>query len=68
MGNQATPTHPGPATHCQPGLLGARRLQTACERAKRTLSSSTQTTIEIDSLYEARLHPAAAKQMTWLHA
>lgn len=29
-----------------------RRLQTACERAKRTLSSSTQTSIEIDSLYE----------------
>lgn len=29
-----------------------RRLRTACERAKRTLSSSTQTTIEIDSLYE----------------
>ncbi|VVT45228.1 uncharacterized protein SAPINGB_P000680 [Magnusiomyces paraingens] len=29
-----------------------RRLRTACERAKRTLSSSAQTTIEIDSLYE----------------
>ncbi|KAJ8431450.1 hypothetical protein Cgig2_014943 [Carnegiea gigantea] len=29
-----------------------RRLRTACERAKRTLSSTTQTTIEIDSLYE----------------
>ena len=29
-----------------------RRLRTACERAKRTLSSSSQTTIEIDSLYE----------------
>ncbi|KAF2858308.1 heat shock protein 70 [Piedraia hortae CBS 480.64] len=29
-----------------------RRLQTACERAKRTLSSSTQTSIEIDSLFE----------------
>jgi len=27
-----------------------RRLRTACERAKRTLSSSTQTSIEIDSL------------------
>jgi L1 cell adhesion molecule like protein len=27
-----------------------RRLRTACERAKRTLSSSAQTTIEIDSL------------------
>ena len=29
-----------------------RRLRTACERAKRTLSSSTQATIEIDSLCE----------------
>ncbi|CDO72906.1 hypothetical protein BN946_scf185002.g91 [Trametes cinnabarina] len=29
-----------------------RRLRTACERAKRTLSSAAQTTIEIDSLYE----------------
>jgi L1 cell adhesion molecule like protein len=29
-----------------------RRLRTACERAKRTLSSTTQTSIEIDSLYE----------------
>ncbi|KAL2464344.1 Heat shock 70 kDa protein 5 [Forsythia ovata] len=29
-----------------------RRLRTACERAKRTLSSTTQTTIEVDSLYE----------------
>ncbi|GJN39526.1 hypothetical protein PR202_gb28651 [Eleusine coracana subsp. coracana] len=29
-----------------------RRLRTACERAKRTLSSTEQTTIEIDSLYE----------------
>ncbi|XP_029440585.1 heat shock 70 kDa protein-like [Rhinatrema bivittatum] len=29
-----------------------RRLRTACERAKRTLSSSTQATIEMDSLYE----------------
>ncbi|RKP20691.1 heat shock protein 70 [Rozella allomycis CSF55] len=29
-----------------------RRLRTACERAKRTLSSATQTTIEIDSLFE----------------
>ena len=30
-----------------------RRLRTACERAKRTLSSSTQAFIEIDSLFEA---------------
>src|SRR6266571_7147830 len=29
-----------------------RRLRTACERAKRTLSSATHTSIEIDSLYE----------------
>ncbi|XP_023515710.1 heat shock 70 kDa protein [Cucurbita pepo subsp. pepo] len=29
-----------------------RRLRTACERAKRALSSTTQTTIEVDSLYE----------------
>jgi L1 cell adhesion molecule like protein len=29
-----------------------RRLRTACERAKRTLSSSTKANIEIDSLYE----------------
>ncbi|KAI7983567.1 Heat shock cognate 70 kDa protein [Camellia lanceoleosa] len=28
-----------------------RRLRTACEKAKRTLSSTAQTTIEIDSLY-----------------
>merc|ERR1712216_696028 len=29
-----------------------RRLRTACERAKRTLSASSQANIEIDSLYE----------------
>jgi heat shock protein 1/8 len=29
-----------------------RRLRTACERAKRTLSSTAQTSVEIDSLYE----------------
>lgn len=29
-----------------------RRLRTACERAKRTLSSTPQTTIEVDSLFE----------------
>ena len=28
-----------------------RRLRSACERAKRTLSSVTQTTVEVDSLY-----------------
>ncbi len=29
-----------------------RRLRTACERAKRTLSASAQASIELDSLYE----------------
>jgi heat shock 70kDa protein 1/2/6/8 len=29
-----------------------RRLRTQCERAKRILSASTQTTVEVDSLYE----------------
>ncbi|KAL6213144.1 hypothetical protein ACLB2K_012591 [Fragaria x ananassa] len=29
-----------------------RRLRTSCERAKRTLSSTTESTIEIDSLFE----------------
>lgn len=29
-----------------------RRLRTACERAKRTLSSATRATVEIDSLFE----------------
>ena len=29
-----------------------RRLRTACERAKRTLSSSTQTSVEVDGLFE----------------
>ena len=29
-----------------------RRLRTACERAKRTLSSAAQTSIEIDSLFD----------------
>jgi L1 cell adhesion molecule like protein len=29
-----------------------RRLRTACERAKRTLSASAETTIEVDSLFE----------------
>merc|ERR1711959_545957 len=31
-----------------------RRLRTACERAKRTLSSTAQTSIEIDSLFEGQ--------------
>ena len=29
-----------------------RRLRTACERAKRTLSAAAQATLEIDSLYD----------------
>ncbi|KAJ7251953.1 heat shock cognate 70 [Mycena rebaudengoi] len=33
-------------------MRAVRRLRTACERAKRTLSSATQTTLEIDSLFE----------------
>jgi heat shock 70kDa protein 1/6/8 len=32
-----------------------RRLRSACERAKRTLSSVTQTTVEVDSLYQVCL-------------
>lgn len=31
-----------------------RRLRNACERAKRTLSSATQTAIEVDSLFDGR--------------
>lgn len=31
---------------------GLRRLRTACERAKRTLSSSTEASLEIDALHE----------------
>lgn len=33
-------------------LRAIRRLRTACERAKRTLSSSTEASVEIDSLHE----------------
>ncbi len=32
-----------------------RRLRSACERAKRTLSSVAQTTVEVDSLYQVRV-------------
>ncbi|KAJ1107898.1 hypothetical protein NDU88_005285 [Pleurodeles waltl] len=35
-----------------PNKRAIRRLRTACERAKRTLSSSTQASLEIDSLFE----------------
>lgn len=33
-------------------MRALKRLRTACERAKRTLSTATQTTIEIDSIYD----------------
>lgn len=33
-----------------------RRLRTACERAKRTLSSSTEASLEIDALHEGMKH------------
>ena len=33
-------------------MRAIRRLRTACERAKRTLSSSTEASVEIDSLHE----------------
>jgi len=33
-------------------MKAVRRLRTACERAKRTLSSTAQTSLEIDSLHE----------------
>ncbi|GAB1605542.1 heat shock 70 kDa protein-like [Argonauta hians] len=36
----------------KPNARSVRRLRTACERAKRTLSSSTEASIELDSLYE----------------
>ncbi|KAH0827101.1 heat shock protein HSS1 [Lanmaoa asiatica] len=54
-GKQLTALGLGDAEHCvdlssNPRAL--RRLRTACERAKRTLSSATQTSIEIDSLFE----------------
>ncbi len=42
----------GSAAAPQGNARALRRLRTACERAKRTLSSSAQTSIEIDSLFE----------------
>ncbi|PIC38284.1 hypothetical protein B9Z55_010344 [Caenorhabditis nigoni] len=35
-----------------PNPRAIRRLRTACERAKRTLSSSSEATVEVDSLFE----------------
>ena len=37
---------------CSGNKRAVRRLRTACERAKRTLSASAQANIEIDSLFE----------------
>lgn len=37
---------------CRTNMRATRRLRTACERLKRTLSSSTTANIEIDALYE----------------
>ncbi|CAC9496666.1 heat shock protein 70-related protein [Leishmania infantum JPCM5] len=37
---------------CRGNARATRRLRTACERVKRTLSSSTTANIEIDALYE----------------
>lgn len=37
---------------CRVNARATRRLRTACERVKRTLSSSTTANIEIDALYE----------------
>jgi len=47
-----------------------RRLRTQCERAKRTLSSSTQATIEIDSLFDgsttlAHCRGLASRSFAW---
>ncbi|KAK3151200.1 hypothetical protein QOZ80_3AG0242950 [Eleusine coracana subsp. coracana] len=39
-------------TDIRSNLRALRRLRTACERAKRILSSSTETTIEVDSLHD----------------
>ena len=41
-----------PALHLSTNARGLRRLRTACEHAKRTLSSTAQTSIETDSLFD----------------
>ena len=38
-----------------------RRLRSACERAKRTLSSVAQTTVEVDSLFQVRSMASPSK-------
>ncbi|KAK1828288.1 heat shock protein 70 [Podospora conica] len=45
-------TTPRTRSNLSTNVRALRRLRTACERAKRTLSSSAQTSIEIDSLFE----------------
>eukprot|EP00727_Mastigamoeba_balamuthi_P004777 m51a1_g14298 putative heat shock protein hss1 (670) ;mRNA; r:434417-436426 len=42
--------NPGKDLRASPRAL--RRLRTACERAKRTLSSATEGTVEVDQIYE----------------
>ena len=41
-----------------------RRLRSACERAKRTLSSVTQTTVEVDSLAQVSLDSTAGSDLS----
>jgi heat shock 70kDa protein 1/2/6/8 len=50
-----------------------RRLRTACERTKRTLSSTTETTIEIDSLFEgidfySTITRERFEELTWIYS
>jgi heat shock 70kDa protein 1/2/6/8 len=50
-----------------------RRLRTACERTKRTLSSTTETTIEIDSLFEgidfySTITRTRFEELTWIYS
>ncbi|KAL5116936.1 Heat shock protein ssb1 [Pleosporales sp. CAS-2024a] len=45
-------TLPKPEIDMSGDARALRRLRTACERAKRTLSNATQTTVEIDSLFD----------------
>ncbi|KAJ6798046.1 heat shock cognate 70 kDa protein [Iris pallida] len=51
--------------------ISLRRLRTSCKRAKRTLSSTAQTTIKIDSLYEGieftlQSPEPDLKSLTWI--
>jgi L1 cell adhesion molecule like protein len=48
-----SPPHPTtPPQDIRGNQRALRRLRSSCERAKRTLSSSTQTTIEIEGLFD----------------